>query len=183
MRGKGIALNPGHYGTVGAVGINKEITEERFAEMQVLLAKKILDDERLPNQIIKQNGNDLCGLGRQATGFDMFLSFHFNAAAKKEYYSAFLVGMHARKTSIDFGIQLMKNLQIQTGCKLYNSDGIMRVSRVAALNSANRTNCPVVGLIETEFIDDETSIEDFTFRVHKKTLIIVNAVIQHFRGM
>jgi N-acetylmuramoyl-L-alanine amidase len=181
MKGKGIALNPGHLGTVGAIGINPEITEEYFAKMQVSFLKSILDAASLKNEIIVQSGNDLTALGRQAAGYDMFLSFHFNAAVKKEIYSCFLVGTKTRQTSIDFGMKLMQNLQIKTDCKLYNNDGIMRVTKVSVLNSANRTNCPIVGLIESEFIDDEISKDDFTIKIQKKTIVIAETIINHFR--
>lgn len=181
IKGKGIALNPGHFGTVGAVGINPLITEEKCAEIQAKTVKVDLVNVGLPCTLLRQKGNDLSGLGRLAAGFDMFLSLHFNAALKKELYSAFLVGKSPRKSSISFGKLLMKNIAEKMGYRIYNDDGIMRRDNVAVLNSANLTNCPIVGLIESEFIDDEIDPVAFEQRVIVEAHIISQTIISYFR--
>lgn len=183
IRGKGIALNPGHHGTVGAVGKNPNITEEKYANIQATEIKRLCDLVKLPATLLRQNGNNFTALGRQANGYDMFLSLHFNASSKVdlELYSTIVIGLRPRLTSVEFGKTLAKSIAQGMNYKLYNGDGIMRLEKISVLNSANKTNCPIVCMAESEFIDDETSENEFKADVLKEAKIIFDCIVNHYR--
>lgn len=179
IKGYGVLLNPGHAGTVGAVGINPKITEEKYADIQVAHVRKILNQNIFPNAIVMQNGNNLYEIGKQANRYDMALAFHFNAFDKRERGAVVVVSNKATVSSCVFAEKLCGKLNFAVFN--INKNPIHMRSDLAFLNGALKTKCPIACIIESEFIDDETNESDFEKRVLIEAEVIANFIMDHFR--
>ncbi len=178
IKGYGVLLNPGHSGTVGAVGINPKITEELFADLQATEIRKILKLAGFPCTIRKQFGNNIHAVGTGAQGFDLALSLHFNAFNKTEHGSIVIVGNKASFGACIFA----EKLSLQLNKNMFKSDKktIHIRSDLAFLNGAAKTNCPIACLIESEMIDDEINYNDFKIKALKEAEIISNFICNYF---
>jgi N-acetylmuramoyl-L-alanine amidase len=165
-----ILLNPGHSGTRGASGKNVTIQEHVENEAQAIYLQKLLTGMGFTADIVRQTqfNGDLLATGKAAKGYDMFLALHQNAFDGKEHGAEVMVGAKPTEASVRaaklIGTAMAKALNIKDrGPSDYS---------VSVITGANSVGCPVVLLSESQFIDDETDLEE----VRRETLLSAEAI-------
>lgn len=150
--GKLIVLNPGHAGTTGASGKNPRIAEHVENEAQAIEVGRILTARGFSVRIVRQSefGGDLYRTGRAAAGALAFISLHQNAADGAEHGAEVLVGGLATSESK----KLAAAISTRISATLCIRDRGVKSKTVSVIKGACEV-CPVVCLVESQFIDDE----------------------------
>jgi N-acetylmuramoyl-L-alanine amidase len=165
-----ILLNPGHSGTKGASGKNPKIQETVENEAQAIYLQKLLTEMGFTADIIRQTQlvGDLLATGKAAKGYDMFLALHQNAFDGKEHGAEVMVGAKPTEASLRaaklIGTAMAKALGIKDRGPSDRS--------VSVITGAQSVGCPVVLLSESQFIDDETDLDE----VRRETLLSAEAI-------
>jgi N-acetylmuramoyl-L-alanine amidase len=171
---KVVMLNAGHAGASGATNKDGTIKEEVFNALIVSEVKKIIDNAKVPCDIVNQNVvAGLSAVGKAAQGYKISIAFHYNATDRKEHGVGYLGGQN-KPTTIAFANKLCKELAEPFG---YNVLGHIDMS-VTVTSEFDKTNCPIAFLLETEFIDDETNLEAFKQRVIKQAEIVAKNILE-----
>ncbi len=177
--GKGVLINNGHSRrNNGAFSDNGVVAEYDLNLRQANHICKKLDEIGIPNKMINQMdvGNDLWATGQNAEGYDMFCSLHHNSTDGAQY-SCYMLGKNPKEGSKQFGPSVSK--KIAEALNLRDSGLIS--SPLAVASSAERTDCPVVVLIESYFIDPMENYEQANSWSDKAADAIVDAIIDWFK--
>jgi N-acetylmuramoyl-L-alanine amidase len=165
-----ILINPGHSGTKGASGKNPKIQETLENETQAYWLRKSLTEMGFTADIVRQTqfNGDLLATGKAAKGYDMFLALHQNAFDGAEHGAEVMVGAKPTEASLRaaklIGTAMAKALGIKDRGPSDRS--------VSVITGAQSVGCPVVLLTESQFIDDETDLEE----VRRETLLSAEAI-------
>lgn len=178
IKGKGILLNNGHprHGA-GATSQNGKVDEYELNLFQCKRIKETLDKVDIPCKIINQT--EFTGLhetGMQAEGYDCFLALHHNATVGAQY-ACVMLGSAPKTGSKEFG----KILSARISKVLNIKDGGFVDYVVAITRAADSTNCPIVCLVESYFIDGITDMETAYDMSGRAADAISSALIERFK--
>lgn len=179
IKGKGVLINNGHSRrNNGAFSDNGIVAEYDLNLRQAKHIAAKLDSIGIPNKIINQMdvGNNLYKTGQNAEGYDMFCSLHHNSTDGAQY-SCYMLGKNPKEGSKKFGPIVSKRIADALNLK---DSGLINYP-VTVSNSAEKTNCPVVVLIESYFIDSMENYEQANDWSDKAADAIVDAIMDWFK--
>ena len=177
IKGKGILLNNGHplHGR-GATSTNGKVDEFDLNLFQCNRIKKALDSVGIPCTIVNQvQFGGLTETGLQAEGYDCFLALHHNATVGAQY-ACTMLGNNPKVGSKEFGKILSERIARVLNIK----DGGFIDYVVSITKAADTTNCPIVCLVESYFIDSIPDMATAYDMSGKAADAIASALIERF---
>lgn len=185
-----VLLDPGHSNKKpGARGKNPAVKEEELNLYQAEVLKGLLASLGIQADIADNPQDDLAAIGAAAKGYDMFISLHLNAANQKEHYTCAIVHESVKPSELS---SQFASLIAQVAAKaianpVYSGDkgypvGVM-ARKLKVLKAAMDSGCPVVFLLETEFIDDEVETEGIKARLTKAMHSVGVRIHKYFRRL
>lgn len=179
IKGKGVLINNGHSRrNNGAFSDNGVVAEYDLNLRQANHISQKLNSIGIPNDIINQMDvdNDLWATGQCAEGYDMFCSLHHNSTDGAQY-TCYMLGKNSKEGSEQFGPKASRNIANSLDVR---DSGLIN-NRVTVTDSAEKTNCPVVVLIESYFIDPMETYEQANSWSDKAADAIYDAIVDWFR--
>jgi N-acetylmuramoyl-L-alanine amidase len=177
ITGKGILINSGHSSrTNGAMSVNGIVSEYDLNVLQAEYIKKALTAAKISCRVINQKETGSLTLtGRQAKGYDAFISLHHNATTGAQY-TCYLLGDVMSGSSKELA-QII-SAKIAYALNIKNAGYLER--KVSITNAACKV-CPCVILVESFFIDGFSELalaKDWSIKAAKA---ISDSIIAYFK--